>query len=185
MRKDKNQYYENLANDLIPADEKGNTRKVYSIVKQLSGSSNPLSEELKTNEGTTITDTKEFMEEWAKHFEQLLNRPTPEPDEPRRETHNPFSTVDAERPCYYEVELAIDKLKLNKASGNDGIPAELLKHVRIMLVKEFTISVRIVEKFPEEWKVAIITLIFKKGDLSLLTRHISHVHILQDTTGSG
>ena len=106
-------------------------------MKQLSGSSNPLSENLKTN-GITITGTKEFMEEWAKHFEQLLNRPTPEPDEPKEETHKPFSTVDAKCPWYYEIELAIDKLKLNKARGNDGIPAELLKHVGIMLVQEFT-----------------------------------------------
>ena len=54
------------------------------------------------------------------------------------ETHNPFSTVNAERPCYCEIELAIDKLKRNKARGKDGFPAELLKHVGIMLVGQFT-----------------------------------------------
>ena len=64
-----------------------------------------------------------------------------------------------------EVKEALT-LKNGKASGNDGIPPELLKYGRTALaVPMFELLSRVWddEKVPSEWSKAVIVKLFKKG----------------------
>jgi len=65
------------------------------------------------------------------------------------------------------VEQAIMRMKNRRAAGPGDIPIELIKSGGQKLLELITILfIKIIngEKVPEEWKVAIITLIHKKGD---------------------
>ena len=64
------------------------------------------------------------------------------------------------------VIMAIDKLKKYKASGPEGIPAELIKSGGEKLLEKIHRLLSIIwvnEALPNEWKESIIVTIYKKG----------------------
>ena len=68
-------------------------------------------------------------------------------------------------PTYQEVTLAIKRLKNNKSSGSDGIPAEYLKAGGYVLAEHLHIVLQKVwseEELPPEWNISVIFPIFKK-----------------------
>ncbi len=72
------------------------------------------------------------------------------------------------RCCVFEVCKAVRGLKHNKASGPDGIPAEILKHGGMNLLHRlhrFITTAWTSGKIPQQWKDANIVTIYKrKGD---------------------
>ena len=76
--------------------------------------------------GNPPTTTKEQMKQWAEHFRELLNRPTPDspPDIPSAETELP---VSCDKPSNAEIKQTIMTLRSGKTAGPDEIPAEAIK----------------------------------------------------------
>ena len=75
--------------------------------------------------------------------------------------------VLVEEPSAIEVEIAIEKLKMYKASGIDGIPAELIKSGGEKLREKIHRLLSLIwkqETLPNEWKESVIIPIYKKGD---------------------
>ena len=73
-------------------------------------------------------------------------------------------------PTYQEVTLAIKRLKNNKSTGSDGIPAEYLKAVGDVLAEHLHIVLQKVwseEELPPEWNISVICPIFKNGDVTI------------------
>ena len=72
------------------------------------------------------------------------------------------------RPSFEEECIAVKGLKNNKASGPDGITAEILKHGGTHLLHRlhrFITTAWTSGKIPQQWKDAnIITLYKRKGD---------------------
>ena len=65
-----------------------------------------------------------------------------------------------------EVRKAVKQMKCNKASGGDGIPAEVYKHGGTTLVRHLHrlfLKIWKNEEVPQELKDASIVTIFKKG----------------------
>jgi hypothetical protein len=65
------------------------------------------------------------------------------------------------------VKHAIMRMKTGKTAGPGDIPIELIKSGGQKLLEMITILLNKIingDKVPEEWKVAIITSIYKKGD---------------------
>ena len=65
-----------------------------------------------------------------------------------------------------EVRKAVEQMKCNKASGGDGIPAEVYKHGGTALVghlHRLLLKIWKNEEVPQELKYASIVTIFKKG----------------------
>ena len=59
-------------------------------------------------------------------------------------------------PSAFEVELAIEKLKCHKSTGNDQIPAELIKAGGRTIrgeIHKCIISIWNKKELPEEWKI--------------------------------
>ena len=65
------------------------------------------------------------------------------------------------------MERAIWSLKINKATGEDNIIAELIKNASRELKERLHTLISEIwrhEKMPDDWKVGLIVPIFKKGD---------------------
>ena len=76
--------------------------------------------------------------------------------------------INCERPSREEIRRAIQKLKNNKATGPDSIPAEALKadlEKTIDLLYPLFSNIWEKEEVPKEWKESYIIKLPKKGDL--------------------
>ena len=82
-----------------------------------------------------------------------------------------------------EVKPALGSIPMNKASGSDGIPAELLQILKDGAMKVLhSISPRIwkTQQWPQDWKRSIFIPIPKKGNVKQCSNYsiialISHV----------
>ena len=79
--------------------------------------------------------------------------------------------VCCEVPTNIEVKRAVQKFAGGKAHGTDGIPAEFWKTVyycdgpRAGWLTDFVQTCWRGKKMPDEWHMARIALMFKKGDV--------------------
>jgi len=67
----------------------------------------------------------------------------------------------------YKVKWALGSIKTNKASGDDGIPAELvqiLKDVAVKVLHSIHQQLWKTQQWPQDWKRSIFTPIPKKGN---------------------
>lgn len=168
VRSDKRQYYDRIALEAEHASLRGNTRAVYSAVRQLSAEKMRTVANIKDANGSLLTNTEEQLRRWREFFE-VPNQPVASSSVPtplnRRSIGRDITTA---APSLSEVEVAISKLKNNKAAGPDNLPSELFKYSPAIarhlwpLISDAWDSGNI----PLDWKEGIIVTIPKKGDLS-------------------
>jgi len=97
VTQDKRTYIEGKAEDAELAARKGDSRMLYKITKELSGSTLCNPKPVKNANEETITDKDGQLARWAERFACILNKEAlrkpprlrPNPDEPtqRRRTH--------------------------------------------------------------------------------------------------
>ena len=168
IRKDKRAHIDNLAQQAETAAGQGNLKDLYMITKKLAGKFQQTDKPVKDKEGNPLTTTQDQRRRWAEHFREVLNQPAPEepPDIPPAETELPIS---CHKPSKAEIRKAIKALKLGKAAGPDGIPAEAIKadlKTTTDVLHSLFSKVWEEETLPEDWKEGVIIKIPKKGDLT-------------------
>jgi sorting nexin-29 len=105
------------------------------------------------------------LERWREHFDNLLNAGISD----YLEYGQPYASDDGvliDPPSVMEVEVAISRLKNNKAPGVDNLPAELFKTGCAALVYKLHTLIGHVwseEVLPEEWMIGVVCPIHKKG----------------------
>lgn len=126
---------------------------------------------VRSADGNTLhTEKSEVLACWANHYRDLLNRNTKTDITIINKIPELPTIWDLDtQPTYDEVRKSIDSLKNNKASGPDGLPAEILKYggtaVRNAIYSIITASWDN-KCVPQQWKYADITSIYKKkGDI--------------------
>ena len=110
---------------------------------------------------------KDKILRWREHFKQILNRADPSilADIPEAEED---LDISMEPISLHEVKDAISKLKNNKAPGEDGICAEMLKaeeEATPKVLQHILQDIWEKESVPESWRKGIIVKLPKKGDL--------------------
>ena len=76
----------------------------------------------------------------------------------------------------YEVEWALGSITMNKASGGDGIPAELLqipKDDAVKVLHSICQQIWKIQQWPQDWKRSAFIPIPKKGNATECS-HLSH-----------
>ena len=110
---------------------KNHALKFFQKIKRMSEGFKFKAPLCKTQYGNMVTYIKSSQELWRAQFNATLNgndtnNPANEMIRPSRpntlDNTTPFAPPDRE-----EVPMAIQRLKLNKTSGYDGLPAELFK----------------------------------------------------------
>ena len=139
--------------------------------KKKSGSDN-----LQDADGTLLLSTTDKLSRWRSYFSSLLHSEAPEndckvdasqPPPGRPECKVP---PDEPPPSVADVRRAMQRLKLRRAAGPDGISAEMLKFGGPTFVRRFHALIEEVwrtERAPQDWKDSIIVTLYKKKDPTL------------------
>nr|VZI50996.1 unnamed protein product [Spirometra erinaceieuropaei] len=127
-RDDRNQYWTEIATSMEQFSNVGDTRKLYRLIRQVSGKPSTLSDSVCDVNSGFIADKSAKVERWREHFEHHLNFDA-QPTSPLLSSSaeflpSPTYAVPCDPPSEGEVAHAIRKLRNNKAPGEDGIPAE-------------------------------------------------------------
>nr|VZI49151.1 unnamed protein product [Spirometra erinaceieuropaei] len=153
------------------ASNVGDTRKLYRLIRQVSGKPSTLSDSVCDVNGGFVADNSAKVERWREHFEHHLNFDT-QPTSPLLSTSAEFLppptyAVPCDPPSEEEVADAIRKLRNNKAPGEDGIPAEIFKCCVDTLapwLHEVLERAWRDEVVPDDWGLSILVPIHKKGN---------------------
>nr|VZI28481.1 unnamed protein product [Spirometra erinaceieuropaei] len=113
------------------ASNVGDTRKLYRLIRQVSGKPSTLSDSVRDVNGGIIALNSAKVERWREHFEHHLNFDN-QPTSPLLSSSaeflpSPTYAVPCDPPSDGEVADAIQKLRNNKAPGEDGILVPILK----------------------------------------------------------
>ena len=103
------------------------------------------------------------------YFEELLNAEE-EQDNIRTQGEEMYTEEhEIEEPTDQEIEEICKKMNNNKSTGENGIPAEIIKYGGNRLQQKINVLIKKVWRkkiMPEQWNKAIIYSIHKKGDKS-------------------
>ena len=77
-----------------------------------------------------LTEAEDIKKRWQKYTEELYKKDLYHPD-----NHDSVTTHLEPDNLEYEVECALGSITMNKASGSDGIPAELFQILKDDAVK--------------------------------------------------
>ncbi|XP_078661585.1 uncharacterized protein LOC144905710 [Branchiostoma floridae x Branchiostoma belcheri] len=166
-----NKFWLDLCQSIQSAAESGNIRGMYEGIKKAVGPTTNKSAPLKSLSGETITDREKQMERWLEHYSELYSRENTinESALDSIDTLSVLWDLDA-APTLEEVSKAIDSLRSGKAPGMDGIPPEVIKSAKGVLLPELhDLLCQCWEEgeIPQDMKDSnIITLYKNKGDRS-------------------
>lgn len=163
LKRDREEVWERRVEELQAAWEARNPRKVYTLLRVYSGRLTTPTKTLKTERG--LVTGEHTLPVWKEYFETLLNREPPtvlELDHHQR----PQYEMNTSRPTENEVRAVIRKLSSNKAPGDDGITAEMLKALPTCAVASLTKIIQEIwdqQEMPNSWRNAVVIPLHKKG----------------------
>jgi hypothetical protein len=146
------------------------SHKYYKEVKKVRTGFRPRLNFCKDKEGNLITSKDKITDHWVEHFSELLNKGTLVEKEREENESIEIRNIEEEvipLPILMEVRDQIMILKRNKAPGDDNITAEIIKYAGEEMVEAiYQLIKQIWEegKMPEEWSIAVLCPIHKKGN---------------------
>ena len=163
-------WVEDKGREAEEAAARSDSKTLYRIVRDLTGSRNITNVTIKSRNGEVLLTEREQSSRWVEHFNEVLNQDSPTDMFDFRDECD-LGMIDAslEDIDISETIKALRKLKNNKATGLDEITAELLKHGKKRVAQELIHLFNLLwhaEDVPEECRQGIIIPLPKKGCLS-------------------
>lgn len=165
---DREQYYNNIADQAEEALQRHNMKPIYGAVKTICGLGDAGHGVLPNKlDGTRCKSDDEALARWIEHYKSALNHPPAKPCDALDDLA--FLAADAQdiptdAPTLEEVLRAIRSLKNGRSPGSDGITSELLKHsintTGPALHRLFSLVWK-TGKVPAEWRDGIIVSLYK------------------------
>ena len=109
-----------------------------------------------------LTEGDDINKRWQEYTEELYKKDFNGPD-----NHNGVITHLEPDILECEVEWALGNITMNKASGSDGIPAELsqiLKDDAVKVLHSIYQQIWKTQQWPQDWKRSVFIPIPKKGN---------------------
>ena len=173
VRRDRNEYFGNIADECNNAARAGNSRKLFQTVKRLAGGRLVVSDSLRASDGTELESREEKLSRWKEHFYSLLNCPPPSGGMLRITARDSMQIPD-DPPSTAEIATAINALRAGKAAGEDGLAPELYRNGGATLLDRLATLLRTIwekECIPSAWRMAVIIPVFKKGDKTVCSNY--------------
>ena len=107
----------------------GKTRDLFKKIRDTKGTFHAKMGTIKDRNGMNLTEAEAIEKKWQEYTEELCKKDH-DPD-----NHNGVITHLEPDVLECEVKWALESISMNKASGGDGIPAELFQILKDDAVK--------------------------------------------------
>ena len=117
---------------------------------------------IKDRNGIDLTEAEDIKKRWKEYTEELYTKDLHYPDD-----HGGVITHLETDILECEVKWASGSITMNKASGGDGIPAELfqiLKDAPVKMLHSICQQVWKTQQWPQDWKMSVFIPISRKGN---------------------
>ncbi|KER23675.1 hypothetical protein T265_14585, partial [Opisthorchis viverrini] len=165
LRSNREVWWTQKVKEMEEARKAGNARRLFQLIRATGPRKPPVSESIKHQNGTTISNKEERLDRWAEYFEQQMSWPPAGTHlQPTGEVE-PW-TVNVEPPTASEVYDCICSLKRHRAPGPDDLPPALFKdggEVLSQRLSDLFACIWEKESVPDNWGESVIVPIFKKG----------------------
>ena len=99
-----------------------NTRDLFKKIRDTKGTFHAKMGTIKDRNSMDLTEAEDIKKRWQEYTEEVYNKALHDPD-----NYNGVITHLEPDIMECEVKWALDGITMNKASGGDGIPAELFQ----------------------------------------------------------
>ena len=116
-----------------------------------------------------LTEAEDIKKRWQEYTEELYKKDLHDPD-----NHNGVMTHLEPDILEFEVKWALGSITMNKASGGDGIPAELfqiLKDDALKVLHSIRQQIWNTQQWPQDWKRSVFIPTPKKGSAKECLNH--------------
>ena len=138
---------------------------------------------IKDRNGMDLTEAEDIKKRWQEYTE-LYKKDLHEQD-----NHDGMITQLEPDILECEVKWALESITMNKASGGDGIPAELfqiLKDEAVKVLHSICQQIWKTQQWPQDWKRSVFIPIPKKGNAKECSNYctitlVSHASNVQNS----
>ena len=140
----------------------GKTRHLLKKIRDTKGIFHAKMGTIKDRNSMDLTEAEDIKKRWQEYTEELYKKDLHDLDNHDRViTHLEPDILEC------EVKRALGSITMKKASGGDGIPAELfqiLKDVAIKVLHSICQQIWKTQQWPQDWKISIFIPIPKKDN---------------------
>ena len=121
-RRDKKAFLSDYCKEIEENNRMGKTRDLVKKITDTKGTFHPKMGTIRETNGMDLTEAEDIKKRWQKYTEELYQKDLHDPD-----NHNGVITHLEPDILECKVKWALGSITMNKASGGDGIPAELFQ----------------------------------------------------------
>ena len=121
-RRDKKAFFSDQCKEIEENNRMGKTRDLFKKIKDTKGTFHANMGSIKDRNGMDLTEAEDIKKRWQEYTEDLYKK-----DLHDQGNHDGMITHLEPDILEYEVKSALESITMNKASGGDGIPAELFQ----------------------------------------------------------
>ena len=128
----------------------GKTRDLFKKIRDTKGIFQAKMDSIKDRNGIDLKEAEDVKKRWQEYTEELYKKDLHDPD-----NHDGVITHLGPDILECEVKWALGSITMNKASGCDGIPAELfqiLKDDAVKILHSIFQQIWKTQKWPQDWK---------------------------------
>ena len=163
-RRDKKAFLSDQCKEIEENNRMGKTRDLFKKSRDITGTFLSKMGTIKDRNGMDLTEAEDIKKRWQEYTEELYKKDLHDP-----ENHNGVITHTNLEPDILECEVkwALGSITMNKASGGNGIPAELfqiLKDDAMKVLHSICQQIWKAQQWPQDWKRSVFISIPKKGN---------------------
>ena len=131
-RRDKKAFLSDQCKEIEENNRMGKSKGLFNIIRDTKGIFHANMGSIKDRNGMDLTEAEDIKKMWQEYTEELYKKDLHDPD-----NHDGVITHTHLEPEILECEVkwALESITTNKASGDDGIPVELLQILKDDAVK--------------------------------------------------
>ena len=159
-RRDRKDFLSDQCKKIEENNRMGKTRDLFKKIRDAKGTFLAKMGTIKDRSGMDLTEAEDIKKRWQEYIEELHKKDFHDPD-----NHNGVITHLEPGILEWEVKWALGNITMNKTSGGDGIPVELLQNLKDDAVKVLhSICQQIwkTQEWPQDWKRSVFIPIPKK-----------------------